>query len=145
MLIGITLAVMGFPIADRLAAICVGILVARIGVSLNIDAIKGLMDSSVDMDVLKSVYAIAKTTPGVEGVCYLRGRSVGESGYLEVCVYVDGSLKVLESDLVAETIRKRILSEVEHVTDVVVPMMPVEVRKKSMWAGRRKRLAVAAE
>ncbi len=46
-LVGIVIAVMGFPMADNLAAIAVGLLVIRIGVELNTEAISGLMDSSI--------------------------------------------------------------------------------------------------
>lgn len=144
-LVGIGFAVMGFPIADSLTAIGVGLLVAKIGVGLNVEAVKGLMDSSVEIDVLKSVYDIAKTTPKVEGVCFLRGRSVGEEVHLEVCVYVDGSLKVFESDIITAALRKRILSEIDHVRDAFVSVVPGKPRKKSRRAGRPSPLAAAAE
>jgi cation diffusion facilitator family transporter len=129
-LIGISIAVMGFPIADVLAAFVVAILVARIGIELNVDAIDGLMDSSVDMDVLSEVYAIAKNTEHVVAVQHLRGRNVGEEIFLDICICVDGDLRVFESDLVADAVREKLLSDVEHVKDIQILVVPDEETKK---------------
>lgn len=137
-LIGIIFAVSGFPIADEIAAIGVGFLVAKIGIELNVDAVKGLMDSSVDIDVLKDVYRIAKEHPKVEGVCYLRGRNVGEDIHLDINLYVNRTLKVSESDMIAEEIRQRIFDEITHVRDVIVSVTPVETGKKPRRGFRRK-------
>ena len=91
-LIGILFAVLGYPIADVLAALVVGIMVTKIGVELNVSAIDGLMDSSVEMDVLRNVYDTAMDTPKVEGVQFMRGRNVGEDVHLDICILVKGKL-----------------------------------------------------
>ena len=105
-LIGITIAVLGFPIADNLAAICVAVMVGKIGVELNIQAVEGLMDSSVDVDVLVSAYEIATQTPKVQEVQYLRGRNVGEEIFLDLRICVVGDLKIYENDLIVEALKK---------------------------------------
>lgn len=132
-LVGIIFAVFGFPVADSLAAIGVGVLVAKIGIELNIEAVRGLMDSSVEIDVLKDVYAVVESTPEVEGVCYLRGRNVGEEIHLDVNVYLDSNMKVHQSDRIIEAVRQRIFTEIEHVRDVIIAVTPVKVPK-----GRRR-------
>jgi len=142
-LIGIAFAVVGFPIADRIAAVGVGILVARIGIELNLDAIKGLMDSTVDIDdVIKPIYKIAKATAGVVGVRYLRGREVGEEVHLEVGIYVDGEISVQEGDAIADTLRKLIFDQVEHIKDVTIAVVPVKMKKQRPWSSK-KRVVVA--
>ena len=123
-LIGIGAAVMGFPIADVLAAMVVAVLVARIGVELNIDAIDGLMDSSVEMDILMTVYDLVKETPLVHEVRHLRGRNVGEEIHLDIGICVDGNMNIYESDFVCEAVRKKILAAVDHVTDVHISVLP---------------------
>ena len=126
-LIGILFAVLGFPIADVVAALIVAVVVAKIGVELNITAIDGLMDSSVEMDVLKTVYDIAIDAPKVAGVEFLRGRNVGEDMHLDLRVLVKGKMKVSESDQIIKTIKDRILAEVEHVKDIQVAVSPDSV------------------
>lgn len=132
-LIGIALAVVGFPIFDAIAAIGVGVLVARIGIELNMDAIEGLMDSSVDMEILKPVYDMANSTPKVEGIHYLRGRNVGEDIHLELDIYVDSNLTVQEGDILSEMVKNKIFTEMTHVKDIVISITPVEVEEKRRW------------
>lgn len=142
-LVGIAIAVLGFPIADTLAAFVVAILVAKIGVELNIDAVNGLMDTSVEMDVLVDVYDIAARTPLVKEVQYLRGRNVGEDVHLEICLCVDGDLKVYECDFIVDAVKENIFSDIKHVTDVQVIIIPVgegaKIRKSTKQKPPRKR------
>jgi cation diffusion facilitator family transporter len=130
-LIGIVIAVLGFPIADVLAAFVVAILVARIGIELNIDAMNGLMDSSVEVDILADVYAIAKNTAQVDEVQYLRGRNVGEDIFLDICLCVNGNLKVFECDLIIEAVKEKIREDISHVKDIQITAIPTEDVKKS--------------
>ena len=124
-LIGILFAVLGYPIADVLAALVVGVMVAKIGVELNMEAIEGLMDSSIEMDVLRTIYDIAMDTPKVDGVQFLRGRNVGEDVHLDICILVKGKLKVEDGDVIAEALKKRISKEVDHGPDRQVAGSPV--------------------
>jgi len=130
-LVGIFIAVIGFPIMDAIAAIAVGILVIRIGIELNMEAIYGLMDTTIEIDDLKSVYHIALETPGVEGVSMLRGRNVGEDMHIEMEVFVDKNLKVYEGDLIAEAIADRIREAEEHITDIFVGLAPIDISDKA--------------
>ncbi len=124
-LVGITIAVVGFPIADVLAALVVAVLVARIGIGLNIEAVNGLMDSSLKMDVLRFVYSITAQMPQVKEVQYLRGRNVGGDMHFDIGIAVDGDLKVYESDFIVAAVKERIFSGIDHAKDVRVTVMPV--------------------
>lgn len=134
-LIGILIAIMGFPIADNLAAIAVGFLVIRIGIELNTDAIKGLMDSSIETDDLKVIYNLALNIDGVEGISYLRGRNVGEDMHIEIDIKIDRNLSVKKGDQVSDWIEEKIIYELPHVRDVRVMLTPVEVVGKKKAKG----------
>ncbi len=123
-LIGILFAVLGYPIADVLAALVVGVMVAKIGVELNVEAIEGLMDSSIEMDILRTIYDVAMETPKVDGVQFLRGRNVGEDVHVDICILVKGKLRVNDGDVIADAVKKRIFKEVAHVTDLQVAVSP---------------------
>lgn len=126
-LVGIIIAIAGFPIADNLAAIAVGFMVIRIGVELNTDAINGLMDSSIEIDDLKTVYDLVTDIDNVEGICYLRGRNVGEDMHIELDIKVDRNLSVREGDRISEWIEEKVKYELPHVRDVRIMLTPVEV------------------
>ncbi|MEI6984553.1 MAG: magnetosome biogenesis CDF transporter MamB [Rhodospirillaceae bacterium] len=123
-LVGIIVAIAGFPIADALAAIFVALMVAKIGIDLNISAVKGLMDSSVETATLEAVYRLAAETPRVNGIRFLRGRNIGEEIHLDLNVYLDGDYKIYESDFIAQAIRDKIITTIAHVKDVRVGVTP---------------------
>jgi len=126
-LVGIIIAIAGFPIADNLAAVAVGFMVIRIGVELNTDAINGLMDSSIEIDDLKTIYDLVTDIDNVEGICYLRGRNVGEDMHIELDIKVDRNLSVREGDRISEWIEEKVKYELPHVRDVLILLTPVEV------------------
>ncbi len=126
-LVGIGIAVMGFPIADNIAAVVVGFMVIRIGIELNQEAISGLMDSSLDIDDLKEIYDLAQEVDGVIGVVYLRGRHVGEEMHVELNLYVDKGLSVKEGDQIVRWVKEKIEYGVEHVHDIRVSLTPAQV------------------
>jgi cation diffusion facilitator family transporter len=126
-LVGIGIAVMGFPIADNIAAVVVGFMVIHIGIELNQEAISGLMDSSLDIDELKEVYDLAQEVDGVIGVVYLRGRHVGEEMHVDLNVYVDKGLSVREGDQIVRWVKEKIEYGVEHVHDIRVSLTPAQV------------------
>lgn len=123
-LFGITMAVFGYPIADPLAALGVSLIIAKIAYELNVEAIKGLLDTSADADELKLIYQITRKTPGVLGISYLRARVMGESLHVEVNVQVDQKLLVYEGDIVVEFLRDRIMKNIGRESEVHVFLSP---------------------
>ncbi len=134
-MVGIIFATFGFPIADPLAAIGVSLVVIKIGSELNRSAIKGLMDSAPEMDELKKIYAIVKKVPGVFGISYLRGRTVGEDLHVDIEVEIDSSHKVYEGDLIVDVVKEKILKEMEHAGEVQVFLAPVIIEGKKKKRG----------
>ncbi len=130
-LVGIAIAVMGFPIADNLAAVVVGFMVIHIGIELNQEAISGLMDSSRDIDELKEIYDLSNEVEGVIGVNYLRGRHVGEEMHIDLNVYVDKGLSVREGDEIVRWVQEKISYSMEHIRDIHVTLTPAQVVKSS--------------
>ncbi|MBF0153420.1 MAG: magnetosome biogenesis CDF transporter MamB [Magnetococcales bacterium] len=126
-LVGISLAIFGLPIADPLAAIGVSMVVAKIGIDLILEAIDGLMDASLGMDELKAIHNVVNKVPGIRGVSYMRGRTMGDRLHVEVDVMVPDTLKVYEGDLIVDLLRQRIMDEVEHMGELEIFLSPVEV------------------
>lgn len=129
-LVGIVFATFGYPIADPLAAVGVSLVVIKIGAGLNKDAIKGLMDSAPEVGDLKEIYNIVKDVPGVLGVSYLRGRTVGESLHVDIEIEVDGEYRVYEGDLVVDVVKEKIMNGVEHAEEIQVFLSPVIIKGK---------------
>nr|CRH04729.1 Magnetosome protein MamB [Candidatus Magnetococcus massalia] len=125
-MVGVAFATFGFPIADPIAALGVSILVIRIGVELNLEAVDGLMDASPEMEELEDIYKIVKDVSSVHGINYMRARTMGDKLHVELNVEVAKELKVYEGDLIVDLMRRRILQEMKHIGELQVFLTPVE-------------------
>lgn len=130
-LIGILFATFGYPIADSLASVALSLIVFRIGFELISDAIKGLMDAMPDREELEEIYRIAKRSPGVLGIAYLRARIMGEELHVDINVQVDSKLKVYEGDLIVDVLKNKIVEGLDDkACEIQVYLTPLEVSKK---------------
>jgi cation diffusion facilitator family transporter len=125
-LVGVVASDLGFPIADTLAAIGVSLLVGKIGIELIGEAVKGLMDSSVDVDVLQTAWQVTMDTPQVESIYFMRGRNVGEEVHLDIRLKVAPGLRVRDSSAIGELVRTRIQAELPHAKDIRLFVSPGE-------------------
>ncbi|MBF0400447.1 MAG: magnetosome biogenesis CDF transporter MamB [Magnetococcales bacterium] len=107
-LVGLLFATFGYPIADPLASMALALIVFRIGFELIVEAIQGLMDAMPDREDLEEIYRIAKKSPGVLGIAYLRARIMGEELHVDLHVQVDGKLKVYEGDLIVDVLKDKL-------------------------------------
>lgn len=126
-MIGIALAIFGYPIADPLAAAGVALAIIHIGVELIKDAINGLMDASPEVDELRKIYDVVQSVGGILGISYMRARTVGDALHVEVSVEVDASLFVYEGDVIVDVLKEKIVNAVDHVGKVYVFLTPLEV------------------
>ncbi|MEO5340356.1 MAG: magnetosome biogenesis CDF transporter MamB [Magnetococcus sp. MYC-9] len=128
-LIGLLFATFGYPIADPLASVALSLIVLHIGFELILEAIRGLMDTMPDREKLETIYRIAKQSPGVLGVAYLRARVMGDALHVVLNVQVDGRLKVYEGDLIVDVLKDKILRGLEDVrSEIQVYLTPMEVK-----------------
>ncbi|CAA7624047.1 Co/Zn/Cd cation transporter (fragment) [Magnetospirillum sp. SS-4] len=123
-MVGVIASVIGFPIADTIAAIGVSALVGRIGLELIGTSVRGLMDSSVDTELLQTAWQVAMDTPMVHSIYFLRGRHVGEDVQFDIRLRVDPNLRVKDSSMVAEAVRRRIQEEIPHARDIRLFVSP---------------------
>jgi cation diffusion facilitator family transporter len=113
-----------FPL-DKAAALVIVGLIAWVGIRIAIDAIRVLLDASVDFQVLNVIREIILKTPQVARVNSLTGRNSGRFKFIEV----ELSLKVRELEkahLLATQIEARIKSQVPNVDHILIHYEPVE-------------------
>lgn len=127
-LVGLLFATFGYPIADPLASIALALIVFRIGFELIVEATQGLMDAMPDREDLEMIYHIAKKSPGVLGIAYLRARIMGEELHVDLHVQVDGKLKVYEGDLIVDVLKDKIYRGLaDKKSTVTVYLTPLKV------------------
>jgi cation diffusion facilitator family transporter len=110
---------------DKAAALIIVLLIARVGVKIALDAIRVLLDASLDFRTLNTIREIIQATPQVSKIKSLTGRNSGRFKFIEAEV----TLKVKELDkahYVANQIENRIKSLVPQVDRVLLHYEPME-------------------
>jgi len=119
-LFGIGAVLLGYPLADAIAAIVVALMVVKIGLSQLIVSIKELVDTSLPPHLLAEIRAAILAIEGVEGIHLLRSRQMGEDALLDAHVIVDPRITVSEGHNIADAIRDELVSRFDDVMDVLV-------------------------
>jgi len=123
--LGIMANLAGFSVADSLAALIVGLMIARMGWKFFSRSFGDLLDKAVDSATQDRIRQHLLDTPGVLGVHDLKTRKLGDMIWVEVDLEMDGSLSIAEGHEIAVRARARVI-ENEHVLDVMTHFDPVE-------------------
>ncbi|MDP3333499.1 MAG: cation diffusion facilitator family transporter, partial [Methylococcaceae bacterium] len=82
-LFGIGAVLLGYPLADAIAAIVVALMVVKIGANLIMQGIKELVDTALPPRKLSEIRAVILAIEGVEGIHLLRSRQMGEDALID--------------------------------------------------------------
>lgn len=119
-LIGVVGALYGYQFADAVAAIVVGLMIARIGLGLVIESTRELVDTALPAHHVKRIEHTILDTEGVESLHSLRTRKMAGEALVDVHIQVHPEISVSEGHAIADKVRDRLLDEFEEVTDVTV-------------------------
>lgn len=123
-LIGVGGAVMGYSYMDAIAAILVGLMVAKIGWGLARGAMSELVDTALDETQVAEAKAVIMAVDGVGSVHMLRTRTHGAEASADVHVQVSPHLSVSEGHMISQAVEDRLIQGVEAITDVTVHIDP---------------------
>lgn len=108
---------------DRIAAVLVVIFVVKAGVTISIDALRVLLDASIDFETMDRVKTIIMKESRVISINTLRGRNSGPFKFIEADIVIKA--KDLETaDSVSRRIEKEIRQEVWKVDHVLIHYEP---------------------
>jgi cation diffusion facilitator family transporter len=107
--LGIVGNLAGLPILDPIAALVVGMMVAKMGRSYAWDALHDLMDRSANSVEIELILATLAQTPGVQGVHDLRTRKMGDMIVVDAHLDIDANLSVQASHAIAVAARLQVL------------------------------------
>lgn len=122
--IGILANLAGFPLADPLAALIVGLIILRMGWKFFSDALHDLVDRAADDETETRIRDLLLDTPGVLGVHDLKTRKLGDMLWVEVDLEMDGRLTIVQGHAIALEARARVMAR-EPVLDVMTHFDPV--------------------
>lgn len=125
--IGVLANLTGFPMADPLAALIVGLMIMRMGWKFFISSFNDLLDQAVDPETEERIRTLLLSTPGVYGLHDLKTRMMGDMIWVEVDLEMDGTLTIVQGHAIAVEARKRVM-EAEQVLDVMTHFDPVDIK-----------------
>lgn len=112
----------GFPIADPITGVIVGMFIAKAGIDVIRESTETLVDRiQMDTSIIKE---IACRVDGVMECHEIRTRGTKSHVFVDLHVLVDPSLSVEDAHQIAETVEKEIKSKISEVVDVVVHIEP---------------------
>ncbi len=140
--VGGTLA--GLDYLDAIAAIGVAVMIARVGIQQSWDAMQELVDHGLNPEQIKTIRQKILEVPGVQELHLLRTRRMGGNALVDVHILVQPRLSVSEAHQISETVRSRLIGEIDEVTDVTIHIDPEDDLVAKPSIGLRSREDVVA-
>lgn len=122
--IGIGGAMFGYPYLDAVAAVAVAAMIAKIGFDLVRSSTRELIDTALEPEEIETIRKHIFDVSGVRAVHMLRTRKSAGDAFVDVHIQVDPRVSVSEGHQIGETVRRRLLDEVDVVSDVTVHIDP---------------------
>lgn len=107
--VGIIGNLAGFPMFDPIAALIVGLMVAKMGWQFGWNALHDLVDRSVNEEEVAAIRQTVSDTPGVKGIHDIRTRKMGDMIVVDAHIEVDASITVEAGHDIAVVATQRIL------------------------------------
>ncbi|MFZ9609981.1 MAG: cation diffusion facilitator family transporter [Methylococcales bacterium] len=123
-LFGIGAVILGYPLADAIAAIVVALMVVKIGLNLIFDSIKELVDTSLPPKLVAEIRTTIMAIDGVEGIHLLRTRQMGEDALIDAHIVVDPRITVSEGHAIGDNVRDELINCFDGIMDVLVHVDP---------------------
>ena len=143
-LFGIAAVLAGYPFADAVAAVIVALMVAKIGLTLVMESINELVDTSLPEPLVKEIRRVIKTSDGVRGIHLLRTRQMGEDAYVDAHIVVDPRITVSEGHMIGDVVRDALKKEFDDIVDVLVHVDPEDDEFKDVDEQRLTRKQIQA-
>ncbi|WP_131781082.1 cation diffusion facilitator family transporter [Legionella gresilensis] len=122
--LGIMGSFMGFPYLDAVAAIIVGLMIIKMGLSYGWNSVKELVDTAVEPEILNEISAVIEQIDGVQRIHQLRSRLMGGDILIDVHILVSPFISVSEGHYIAQHVHHLLMNQFKRINDVIVHVDP---------------------
>lgn len=123
-LVGVAGSMAGLVYLDAVAAVIVAIMIAKIGWDLSWHSVRELVDTALDKERVDAIEKAILAVDGVHSLHLLRSRHMGGDALVDVHIQVNPEMSVSEGHQISETVRQKVIDEVDEVCDVTVHIDP---------------------
>ncbi len=113
-------------LADSLASLFVSYFIFRAGGQMVWMALKEVVDTAPDKDVLDKIKHTAQAVDGVINAHDIHARFSGGQIFSEIHIVVNPEITVWEGHIIADNVEEAVIKEVEDLVRVIVHVDPVE-------------------
>ncbi len=121
---GILGARLGLKILDPILAIVVSLIIIKVGIDLYIQSVKGLVDEAASDEIIGRIEKDTLSIDGVRGIKNLKTRIFGSRIYVDIDIYVDGNISVIDGHNIAEKVHDMIETDITDVKHCMVHVEP---------------------
>jgi cation diffusion facilitator family transporter len=122
--LGLLGSLFGFVYLDGVAAVIIGGMIIKMGLSYGWASVKELVDTAVDPTLLQQIEQTIKSVDGVKKIHQLRSRSMGSDILIDVHTLVASDISVSEGHYIAQHVDKALIKQIANVKDVTVHVDP---------------------
>lgn len=123
-LLGLIGSLMGFSYLDGLAAIIVGLMIIKMGLSYGWNSVKELVDSAVEPQLITKMEKIIQQVDGVQKIHQLRSRMMGPDIFIDLHIQVSPYVSVSEGHYIAQHVHNYLIKNLAPLKDVTVHVDP---------------------
>lgn len=116
--IGISAAILGFPIVDTITAFIIGLIIIKTAIEIFKEAVFSLTDG-FDTELISSIEERVSKIPRVRDVVDVRGRQHGSLILVDITVCVNPNLNVRDSHAITEQIENEVQQLNRYATTLV--------------------------
>jgi cation diffusion facilitator family transporter len=122
--LGIVGSMAGLNYLDAIAAIGVAFMIVKISWELTWHSLRELIDTGLEPDRIEAIRESILKVDGVKALHILRTRRMGGDALVDVHIQVAPTISVSEGHHISETVREKVIAEIDEVADVMVHIDP---------------------
>lgn len=125
-LVGISGAMLGFPIMDSVASLVIFVFIAKAAYDIFKDAMDKMVDHSCDEETEHQMRECVMAHEEVQGIDLLQTRIFGNKIYVDVEIQVDGTYTLQKAHEIAEEVHENIEKNFPKVKHIMVHVNPAK-------------------
>lgn len=122
--VGVLGSMAGLNYLDAIAAVGVALMIAKISWDLTWHSVRELIDTGLEPERVQAIRESILHVDGVKALHILRTRRMGSDALVDVHIQVAPKISVSEGHHISETVRERVIKEIDEVADVMVHIDP---------------------
>ncbi len=125
-IVGVVGGKLGFHHLDPVAALFVVAVIIKVSISILMDSVRALMDSSENNTYSEDIRAIVEGIEDVRALSGLKTRHIGQKIWVELDILIDPQCTIHEGHKIAERVKSMLLKKVIDLEKVLVNFRPTE-------------------